>query len=640
MPPTGRCLGGLPPLHTEHTISRVRELSDDCNLGPRIFFQSGTPSVQWDRMWRTRVLEREIEGGLGLGVWPTKAADSARRAMLPICACFLLACVSVSVDLMVSGRFGLLAYPPLQDGLTYMAGAKSLFYTVSHGLREPAHLTTVGQNWALLHAPVWVVLMATGYVALGEGEWQSHMVRVWPVFLFLALVYWVVRRRWTSGAAWCAVALTVAMPVVLPALSACARGSSGIADVWTWTLGDLRPDFLAAVLVAWAVALLLENYESASTWGYIGSGLALGVACLTKPSVAPVLMITWTVAWFYFLILTRRRPAAAVRGGAVSLLACLAALGPYLAWGGFAHIKLYLFKQVAAHQHFFTVSRWPSAQYSALSPEFTYYGFWFMNHTGALGPLLVAGILIVFLIALSMRRPVDRMLPGYAAVAVCWYLLVSATPAKNPFLGLPSYVILWAASLGALAHGIRHSSSWRSAAVGGVAVCAVALWIPAQAVSFVVRHRDDPPPRVTAQKSVLKQVARDLSAHIKPGDFFIGGDWYNYSAKLSYYSIDGRGGQMYAEVWPIELGAEDIDDYITRRVATRAVAIVWKEDIARVSDIVGFWLALPESFEYYRVLNRWLNREGSPYRLVREYDLPFSAGQTLTLQMYARRSSQ
>jgi hypothetical protein len=278
-----------------------------------------------------------------------------------------------------------------------------------------------------------------------------------------------------------------------------------------------------------------------------------------------------------------------------------------------------------------------------------------MNHTGALGPLLIAGICLVLLIALAMRRPLDRTLLGYVAAAVGWYLLVSAVPAKNPFLGLPSYVILWVASLAALTHGIRRSSSGRTAAVGGIVVCIVALWIPAQAVSFLIRYRNDPPSSTTAHKSVLRQVARDLTAHIKPGDVFSGGDWYDYSAKISYYSIDETGRQMYPEVWPLGRGPGDIDDYITSRVARRAVAVVWREDMADVRRIVArAWQAQnvappeayplemyrPEMYEYYRVLNRWLNREGSPYRLVHEYDLPFSAGQTLTLQMYARSAAQ
>jgi hypothetical protein len=143
-----------------------------------------------------------------------------------------------------------------------MAGAKLLYYTVVHSIGEPSALKALAFNWPLLHAPLWVALMSATFFIFGEGEWQSHVVRIWPVFLLLLLVFWFVRRRWNSGVAWFAVGMTAMLPTAVPALAACARGSGSEASFGTYWLGDLRPDFLAAVLLAWAVVLVLDNVDS------------------------------------------------------------------------------------------------------------------------------------------------------------------------------------------------------------------------------------------------------------------------------------------------------------------------------------------------------------------------------------------
>ena len=119
-----------------------------------------------------------------------------------ILTCFLLAGAVVALDLLISSRFGLFAYPPMQDGLTYMAWAKSLYYAIVHFIHDPRDF---GFNWALLHAPLWVTLMSTTFFLFGEGEWQSHVVRIWPLFSLFLLIFWFVRRRWNSGVAWFAV---------------------------------------------------------------------------------------------------------------------------------------------------------------------------------------------------------------------------------------------------------------------------------------------------------------------------------------------------------------------------------------------------------------------------------------------------
>jgi hypothetical protein len=62
------------------------------------------------------------------------------------------------------------------------------------------------------------------FFIFGEGQWQSHVVRIWPVFLLLLLMFWFVRRCWNSGVAWFAVGMTALLPTAVPALGGLRTG--------------------------------------------------------------------------------------------------------------------------------------------------------------------------------------------------------------------------------------------------------------------------------------------------------------------------------------------------------------------------------------------------------------------------------
>jgi hypothetical protein len=110
-------------------------------------------------------------GGIGA------SAIHPRTPRLAVVICFVLAGAVVALDLIVSSRFGLLAYPPNNDGVTYMAGAKLLYYTVVHSIGEPSALKALAFNWPLLHAPLWFALMSatslSSVKANGKATWSG-----------------------------------------------------------------------------------------------------------------------------------------------------------------------------------------------------------------------------------------------------------------------------------------------------------------------------------------------------------------------------------------------------------------------------------------------------------------------------------
>jgi hypothetical protein len=555
--------------------------------------------------------------------------DPPRLPPEAIFTCFLLACAVVALDSVISSRFGLLAYPPTQDGLTYMAGAKRLYYTVTYSMHEPSAFGTLAQNWALLHAPLWVALMSATFFVLGEGEWQSHVVRIWPLFLLFFLIFWFVRRRWNSGVAWFAVGMTAMLPTVVPALAACARGSAKEASFYTYSLEDPRPDFLAAVLLAWAVALVLDNVESSRRTYFFYSGVALGLGCLTKPSAMPAFVMVWGLVWVYFFATNVRSLKRAAARCTISVATAAAILIPYLALGGYGHVRQYVLDAVVTHSAVWSKVSSPLA-------ELAYYWVWFDRHLGIGGWLMLMAGLCAVVVALFRRDPVDRVALSYLAIAAAWYLLVTTTKSKNPFLGLPFYLFLCLFSWAAISAARRWSLSKTSGALCLVALSLGALTITAKAGSFLARNRHEPPPAMGRNKEVLRQIAFDLRVHLKPGETFSAGDWCTYAGgDVPYYSIYDDGRQLYPDVWQPYQGLDQIDEFINDRVAKTKVALLWKEDIAEVSRSV-MAASLPQAYEYYRAVHRWVNRPGSPYVLVKDYTLYFPSDRTLTLQLYAR----
>jgi hypothetical protein len=554
--------------------------------------------------------------------------DPSRLPPAAIFACFTLAGALVALDLVISSHYGLLAYPPVHDGLAYMAGAKSLYYTVAQSMHEPSILGILSHNWALLHAPLWVGLMSATYIVFGEGEWQSHVVRIWPIFLLLLLIFWFVRRRWHSGGAWFAVGVTAMLPTAVPALAACARGSAREAAFETYLLGDPRPDLLAAVLLAWAVVLLIENVDSPRETYSVYSGVALGLACLTKPSGMPAFIMVWGLVWVYSVAVNRRNLRRAAAGYTLSLSLAAVIIIPYLWLGGYQHVRQYVWDAIVTHSAVWSVS-------SSWLAELAYYWVRFDHHLGIGGWLLFVTGLATVVVALYRGDSIDRATLSYLVIAVGFFLLVATTKSKNAFLGLPFYLFLCLFSWAAIAAARQRSLSKTSQVLCVVALSLGTLTIAARAGSFLVRNRHEPPTVIGQNKAVLRQIALDLRAHLKPGEVFTTGDWFTYTAgDVPYYAIDDKGRFLYPEVWDPYQGPDRIDEYINDRVAKTKVALLWKEDVAQVSKSVI--VSLPQAYEYYRAVHRWINRPGSPYVLVKEYTLYFPSHQTLTLQLYAR----
>ena len=161
-------------------------------------------------------------------------------------------------------------------------------------------------------SPLWISLLTTQQLILGDGTWQAFSARFWAVALLLILVYWIVSRRATRLLAVAAVGLTALLPLVSAGVRASSleflSGQANYGD--HWYLDDLRPDFLAIVLILWSVAALIEHIEAPRRSAYLLSAAFAAAAVLAKSSTAPVALAAWAAAlavtWFW----NRRNPRA------------------------------------------------------------------------------------------------------------------------------------------------------------------------------------------------------------------------------------------------------------------------------------------------------------------------------------------
>jgi len=164
------------------------------------------------------------------------------------------------------------------------------------------------------HPPAYYALMGGVYSASGglEERWRWHALRWVTIGLgcgLFAACGRLFRRVWSRepGLAWAATATTMLMPLTI---------------LYT---GYINPD--GAAQVCCAVVLLL-GVETALGRPRLGRALwlggAVGLACLTKLSAAPALLV---VVLAYRLQWRRHRSAEVLRGGAVTLGVWIAICG-------------------------------------------------------------------------------------------------------------------------------------------------------------------------------------------------------------------------------------------------------------------------------------------------------------------------
>lgn len=554
-----------------------------------------------------------------------RAAAMPRLAEVTILACS--AALASAVEILFSFRVGLLSAVPRMDGLGCMAASKDIYFKIVSLFGAPRPLS-YDARYTLMHSPLWTSLMTLSYFPFGPGEWQSFVARFWPVFLLVTTIFYVMRRRSGSAVAWCCVALTSLLPVVSPALTvAAAHRRYSVVGIWEGFPADLRPDFLCAVLFAAAAALLFENIHHLDRPSVLASGTLEGLAILCKPSTSPGIICTYLLMLLYVVFINRRDWRRAAKYVVLALLPAVLLAGVYAVSGGYAHVRWYLHFALVT-----TVSDWKSPNTSTLENVLLYWKRfgWFMGKLGWLALVLAS---VTLAISIYRRKKQDAAVWGYLLLAGAWYSLVTATPAKNAYLGISYYLLVWIFALIVLAPVFVHLHQHYRWLLPVMAVASVA------AVSWsAVRYIRNMPPFEQykgADRAMVQQAGRDLEAVLKPAESYTAADWYSYTGyALYYYTIGAQAGRQPVN-WEPSNSLEGVPEFLRGQVQKTRVVYVYKEDMSELGGGYDFFSARP-SWPYYRALKNWVNAPEHGYKLYREYPVVFP-GKTFTLQMFVRQ---
>jgi hypothetical protein len=561
-------------------------------------------------------------GGPGAGAVEAKAWPTVNEAALV----GVVAAALTAVDICFSRQLGLLSYPPSYDGISYMVGAKSLFYRLGGAFIHPLSFMHAAINNPV---PLWQALMVLSFLLLGEGEWQAYTVRFWPVFLLLLLVVWVVRRRGGSRAAWVAVVLTSLLPTISVGLRSSAweyftkRANFGL----EWYLADLRPDLLFAVLLLWAVVPLLEHVHTLDGRTLLVSGCSAGLAVLVKPSASPMLLFAWGLAMAYVVLVNRRRASFMISPCLWALLPFGIIVFPWAFAGGARWVAGYLYSGLTAQRVLY------ANPHATFLSEALYYWKLFPYHMGHVESWVVLGAALALLLALAWKRDAhrDTRTIAYLGLSAALYGLASATPNKNYFVGLPYYLLLWvfawavlAAMLGAWTNGSR-IGAWALVSVS----CIYAAAVVAGGV-YALRNSPAEERRPGLEnREVTQRIAKDLRAVLTDDDPFMWVPAYGYPAALQYYMMDTNG-EFPEAIWCDTTRSPSPDQVIRKYISRMKAILVYKEDIQQV---VRFQYSPRVTWPYLRAIAKWVRRPGSSYRLTRTYRLESG----LTIQLYVKQ---
>ena len=550
-----------------------------------------------------------------------------------------LALGATAIDIYLSIQIGLLARPPYYDGIGYMLDAKNLFYRLGHYqldlpfliLHPSALVNTLDLNPIV---PLWQTLMCVSFLLLGESEWQSYTVRFWPTFLLLLLVFWAVRHRCSTRVAWVAVFFTVFLPTVSvnlryaalnsPASIASAAFTGFAPNFSEWYLADLRPDLLFAVLLLWTVVPLLEHAERLDRRIWLVSGASAGLAILAKSSTLFELLLAWLFVLTYVFILNRRRLLATMLTSLWSLVPFMIIVTPWIFACGTSAIGYFLAN--------FSSLLW-SEPHATLLSETIYYWRLFPDHLGQFEGWVMLGIgltLSFTTVRKGSKHDWSRVV-GYIGLSAALYGSVSLAPAKNYFLGLPYYLLLWLFSWTMLAAFFKRWARPRNTRVL-IVVLLVCLYAGSDVICAVHGLQNLPTAELRAareNRQLTQQIAMDLRAVLTDNDTFVWAPAFGYPAALLYYMVNTT--DHYPQPTYFDY-SKSPDQFVNASVKRSRAVLVYDEDIEIVAQYVDVH---PVSRPYFRAIAEWVRQHESSYTLLRTYHLN-AIERYLALRLYVK----
>ncbi len=561
------------------------------------------------------------------------STESRWPGIKAILGCSSVAAVAVAIDTYFSAQEGYLAQPPNYEGIGYLQFARTAYLLLRH-----LHVKTALVELNSI-TPLWTYLQTLQYFIVGDGTWQAFTVRFWPVALLLILVYWIVRARASRAVAVAVMALTALLPMVSAGVRASSweflSGQANYAE--NWGLDDLRPDFLAVVLILWSIASLAEHHRAPRRSAYIVSAAFAAAAVVTKPSTATFGLVAWALAlgvmWLW------RRDAAALRMTALAVGVLVILLIPWAVAGG---------GLVAAISRLYEAAVTYSATYSAsvrFPEKLIYYLVRIPTQLGQVeSPFVIIGSL--FLVVMMLRRHLDRAEVMYAGMTAYFYVAFTVPANKDPNIGEYVSLSLWIFFVGGAARlltarwpeRVRRATPALLGVVGVYVLLAYSLGMVALA---------NWPDRERASNQQLQAVTVDLAheigRHVGNDECFTYAPGPGWPASIQYLLMDSNGGAPFNNPIDVDPTATSTTEYVLTASRCTAV-IVYRDDLSQVARV--FYVPAVRQ-PYLQALAQWVRSPLSGYTLDRSWrftDLAPSGqhplgryeGVSLTVDLYIR----
>jgi hypothetical protein len=276
---------------------------------------------------------------------------AGRRTAAWIALILLLAALVNGIDILLSMRLGLLANPPLFDGLLYVTDARltaTMLATRSDAASMVSYLDDAGTASPMLdaapflypfskRAPLWTLLLMLSDAIFGVGAWQPSTALVWPVGLLLVVTFLVVRRHSNAWMALAVVLVTGLLPLVSVSVRSVVyeRFVSQTVDFGReWFMADLRPDGAAGILLFCTIVAYFAWLERPTRGRAVLIGSAFAATILLKPTTSPATVATLGFAGVFTLLFRRQTLVQHVGQAIFAGGVALALLAPWALAGG------------------------------------------------------------------------------------------------------------------------------------------------------------------------------------------------------------------------------------------------------------------------------------------------------------------
>jgi hypothetical protein len=447
---------------------------------------------------------------------------------------FIVSLIIVGVDLWLAQRMGILVDGLPYDGLGYAIQAKAMRRSLQFNGIGAIHAVSLGVT------PGWAGLMTAHLWLLGDRDlWQAYTVRLWPLFFFFFLTFWLGARHGGRPFAFCVASVGALLPIVSPnAFFILSYAVSGTFAPTSYPyLADLRPDFLYAILLVIALVTLIEGDGYRSWTGAVANGMVIGAAVLVKASTSLLSVGVWALT---VLLLVWRHRQSAKQTIALYALAGLGLLAVVLPWGlagGFRMTFNYLRDASLGPTGVFLYG----VQGANLGENLAYYIGWFLTDmgTGFAVALAVLAILLAFRPRLLAPTASWWRLLTYAGLAIVLYAIPTAEIVKNYFLALPAYFMAWIVFI------ILAAGAWRRLTVPRSTRSAIAIGSTlAVLLLFLLAIREaqkDTPADYHYNLDIVQRMSRDARRFLSNDDQFLTYWTAQLPGILQYFMMDARG---------------------------------------------------------------------------------------------------